>query len=166
MAFPLIPLLLVAAAGGAVYVAVTKSNAPSNQPVVKHGVEYGPQCSSVKVVDMQVFNQHLMSKKVQIDALGNTLTPATKARDALAAVMQLMLPGPGCSWADPSFDTAIVDPTGGDVVRWQQLIGAFGDQTFADALENGAFDIAGGLQLSVEPTIVGIVYSSLLYRLA
>jgi hypothetical protein len=165
MAFPLLPLLLVAGAGAAVY-ALTQGSGPSNKTVVKHGVQHGPMCSTIKVVDMAAYSKFLEGRKPQLDALGQTFTPATRARDALVAVMQLILPGPGCNWADPSFDSAITDPTGGDVTHWAQMRGMFGDMTLMAALEAGMFDIAGGLQLSAEPTFVGYLYSSILYRIA
>lgn len=133
MAFPIIPILLLGVVGGGLALAFAKGGKGSDKTVVKNGVEYGPQCRSVKVIDPEKWMASAFDAML---AAAKKVKPSDRAIDALASIYAAALPGPGCNWSSSSFECTMIDPTGKQV-EWSSVRALLGDMSAQEADESG-----------------------------
>ena len=158
MAFPILPLLLLGAAigGGALLV---KSAGRKGAP----GLSYGPNCSWVKVIDQEAYGSWMVSQMEKFIAFAKSIDASSPAEPTVRKAFQLMIPGPGCSWAtDGSFDCELIRPDG-DSMRYSQILAKIRGKTAGEANDiledlvphkqgsSGSVSIIGKVALLIAP---------------
>lgn len=128
MALPLLPILLVGAViGGGVL--LVKAGVRKGAP----GLAYGQNCSWVKVIDQEAYGSWMVSQMEKFIAFAKGINASAPAEPTVRKAFQLMIPGPGCTWAtDGSFDCELMRPDGSSM-RYSEILAKIRGKTAGEA---------------------------------
>ncbi len=146
---PFLPFLIF---GGVVAVAATlvvkgSSNKTLTEKTIRNGVEYGPQCGTLRIVDPITYMKWVEPKLKQLGEA--SFNPDMPAKEGFKKIVKTIFPGPGCSWAtDGSFNCRFLMHDGQVDTEWLTLINKVEGMSFGQAVSEGILLSVDGMQSS------------------